>query len=757
MSMKYFNIRMKLFLVFLFFIFIIIFEGITSIYYINNMFGLFGNMYKSNLLPLNELHNIESEINNLRLNTYRYIGTADPDSMDKAKGMIHISLEVITSKLKQQGLSIGEIQKQFSAYTDINTEILDLHYNFNTREAYHLISGKSQKVYDDLTGLVLARTKVKKLMANKSMEQGHNIKQTILIIMATVIINSIILTIIIGIIFAKNLTWPIYQIRDSLHKLGKGELATDLDQKILKRPDEFGAMAQDYTTTKTILSGLISNLQNMNKDLVEAKDVADTANKAKSEFLTNMSHEIRTPLNTILGFTEILSVKEADTYKKRCLSSIFSSGTSLLNLINDVLDLSKVEAGQLQLEYSVVSSRMLFNEMEAVFGQKIRDKGLKFILDTPSDLPSALMIDESRIRQILINLIGNAIKFTESGYIKLSAQYHYPKSLQHSTIDFIFSVEDTGIGIPLDQQDYIFGAFSQMKGQKTSDYGGTGLGLSITNRLIEIMGGEIILTSEVGKGSIFNIVLKNVEIASIDIIELNSSEQIDLSSILFEKCKVLIVDDIELNRELIRDYLVDYDFTLFEAINGKEAIEEAKAQKPDLILLDMKMPVMDGYEASTLLKEDDVLKNIPIIAVTASAMKKDQKAISKLCDSYLKKPVNKTDLVLELVKFLPHIVKEVPDKTKHSVSRSSQEISAKDLEQYPELFEILKKEQTHCKQLAKLMAINKIENFTKKLEELGVKYNYQPLIDFSNDLYISAQIFDMGQIEKHLKKFQSFI
>jgi len=326
MSIKFLNIRMKLFLVFIFFIFIIAFEGITSIYYIDDMSGLFDSMYEDNLLPLNDLRNIESEINNLRLNTYRYLGTADPDSMDKAKEMIQHNLEVITSKLNSPDLILRDLQKQFKTYTDINTKILDLHYNFNTREAYHLTGGESQKVYDALIGMVLERTKAKKLMASNSLKQGHNIKRTILVIMATVIIGSILLTIIFGVVFAQNLTWPIYQIRDSLHKLGKGELATDLDPKILERPDEFGAMAKDYTTTKTQLSMLISNLQNMNEDLTEAKEAADAANEAKSEFLANMSHEIRTPMNAILGFTEILSGNETDAYKKRCLSSVFQAG-----------------------------------------------------------------------------------------------------------------------------------------------------------------------------------------------------------------------------------------------------------------------------------------------------------------------------------------------------------------------------------------------------------------------------------------------
>jgi len=526
----------------------------------------------------------------------------------------------------------------------------------------------------------------------------------------------------------------------------------------------FGALAARFINAEARRRELEIKVNERTEELNIAKKVAETAkekaeiaNNAKSEFLANMSHEIRTPMNAILGFTEIMITRVKEPLFAQYLESIYSSGKSLLRLINDILDLSKVEAGKMELEYTVVSPQQLFGEMEIVFGQKITEKGLNLIIDIPPELPKALLLDERRLRQILINLIGNAVKFTESGYIKLSINFRYQEDLQGSTLDFIFSVEDTGIGIPLDQQDSVFGAFSQIKGQKTSKFGGTGLGLAITNRLIEMMDGEISVSSEVGKGTVFSIVIKNVEVASVEVLETGEEKTIELSSILFEKCSILIVDDIDFNRELLKGFIEDYDFVILEAENGLEAIEKAKQYRPQLILLDMKMPVMDGYETANALEKDNVLKEIPVIAVTASAMKKDEEAISKFCDSYLRKPVNKTDLILEIMKFLPHTVKEVSGEINKPDSESSLELSSTDLENNPELLKIIKNEQLRCLQLLRSMAINKIEDFAKEMKDLGIRFSYQPLIIFGDDLYISTQTFDTEQIQNYLINFQTFV
>ncbi len=407
---------------------------------------------------------------------------------------------------------------------------------------------------------------------------------------------------------------------------------------------------------------LVDITERMEKEKAQReREAAEAANRAKSEFLASMSHEIRTPMNSVLGFTEILKTRIADPELSNYLESVHAGGKSLLKLINDILDLSKVEAGKLKPEYTAVSPKDIFDEMLIVFGQKIKEKGLELITDIPPELPEALLLDEIRLRQILINLIGNAVKFTEAGYIKLSANYRYPDDIHHSTLDFIFSVEDTGRGIPEDQLDSIFEAFYQVKEQKFSQFGGTGLGLAITSRLIEMMDGEISVISELGKGSVFNIILKNVEVASAEALKSQRQKQIDFTSVQFEKSTILVADDIEYNRKLMKCFFEDYDFTMVEAENGMEVIEKAREYHPQLILLDMKMPETDGYETAGFLKKDEALKDIPVIAVTASAMKDDECAIDSLCDSHLKKPVSRTDLISEVMKFLPHTIIREPD------------------------------------------------------------------------------------------------
>ncbi|MDH5682642.1 MAG: ATP-binding protein, partial [Spirochaetota bacterium] len=380
----------------------------------------------------------------------------------------------------------------------------------------------------------------------------------------------------------------------------------------------FGTI-QDITERKLSEQAIrtaYSELSKTSRDLAEAKEKADAANRAKSEFLANMSHEIRTPMNAILGFSEILNNKISDPHLKQYLKSIRSSGKALLSLINDILDLVRVEAGKLSLEYSSVYPQLLFDELHTVFAQKLEDKGLDLIYDIDPSLPKALVLDEARIRQVLLNLVGNAIKYTDSGYIKLSVQALYPES-DHSKLDFSFSVEDTGIGIAGDQMTVIFEAFEQQKGHSEKHLGGAGLGLTITKRLVELMNGRISLKSELGKGSTFSVFLKDVDVAAGSDIA-DDDLPFDLTGLEFTPAKVLIVDDIPTNREILKGYMLFPGISFFEAENGKEAIELSKRVHPDIILMDIKMPVMDGIEATDILKSTAELKDIPVVIITAT-------------------------------------------------------------------------------------------------------------------------------------------
>ncbi len=351
----------------------------------------------------------------------------------------------------------------------------------------------------------------------------------------------------------------------------------------------------------------VLSIQNWNNVYVNGLFSSDAANKAKSEFLANMSHEIRTPMNAVLGYAELLGFMLEDKTQRDYIESIKSSGRSLLTLINDILDLSKIEAGKLELQFEFVNSQSFFSEFERIFSLRLSEKGLKFILEISSGTPAGIYIDDARVRQIILNLIGNAIKFTEKGSIKLKVYTENPQIINYSKekteefIDLIIEVTDTGIGISKEMQEEIFNPFVQVQGQNVKKYGGTGLGLAITYRLVHLMNGTITLQSKLNIGSSFKIRIPEVSYLR-DIEKRMEEIHLDTEDIEFEKATIIVVDDVEHNRKYLIDALKKTNIKVIEAEDGQKAFNLAKKIVPDLIITDIRMPVLDGFSLLDKLK-----------------------------------------------------------------------------------------------------------------------------------------------------------
>jgi len=512
-----------------------------------------------------------------------------------------------------------------------------------------------------------------------------------------------------------------------------------------KRLSRFNITLEEEVRSRTCeLETALHKQIEMAEDLKTAKEEADSANQLKSEFLANMSHEIRTPLNAVIGFSELLEQEVKEPKQVQYLHAIKNGGKTLLSLINNILDLSKIESGHMKVELHPLHIKPFLRDIMTMFIESGKKKGLEISYDLAKNLPEWVIADEIRIRQILFNLISNAIKFTAKGSITLHV-LSIPSSSE-GIIELVFTIKDTGIGITPKNQMKIFDAFVQNEGQDSRQYGGTGLGLAICRKLAQLMGGDITLSSRLNEGSEFTLKLADIEISEALFVE--GEETFGKNTVLFSPAKILIVDDIAENRLLLCEFLHEFGFEIEEAKDGLEATDMIKEASYDLILMDIRMPRMDGCEAIQYIRNELDNHTVPIIAVTASVMKEDYEHLLNAFEGIIEKPVNKSLLISTLQRFLPHTQheqKEEEESVLHSSSLSPQ--------QQAELNNRLESFKQRINAILESGDLELAEVFADELLQTGSEFGIAAIIKYASALREDCESFNIGSVENSLQQY----
>ena len=500
----------------------------------------------------------------------------------------------------------------------------------------------------------------------------------------------------------------------------------------------------EYTSTSILeqeqLTGVVVTFRDITERkqtelaMQQAKLAAEGANRAKSDFLASMSHELRTPLNGILGYAQILKRDPSLASKQRAgVEVIQRSGEHLLTLINDILDLAKIEAQKLEIQPTDFQLAECLQQIAKIIRVRAEQVGLSFFYEPIGDLPIVVRCDEKRLRQILLNLLSNAVKFTERGHVTFRVK-HNPtwKGSDHIHIQ----VEDTGRGIPAEKLNEIFLPFQQV-GDHSRQQEGTGLGLAITKKLVRLMGGSLNVTSTVGKGSTFEVSLPLTLVK--DWTTLTPEQEQTLIGFTGGPKRILVVDDKWENRAVIINLLAPLGFEVIEGGDGHEGVKKTREEKPDLIVMDLVMPQVDGLEATRQIREWPDFQDLPIIASSASAFDFNrQDAISAGCTDFLPKPIQAEKLFEQLQVYLSiEWVYAAKPAVEESIAQEG-----------PPLIPLPQEELTSLLELAKGGKIGAIRKHLAKIEQLDDQY--QPFIE---ELRKISKSFDMGQLTKYLMTY----